>query len=148
MDILVPVDFSPGSRHAADLAVEEAVLRHRRVTLLHVCAPHNGVVAWSIPPLERPSPVEVADCERALAELARTLRYDHPAAEIDYRVREGDAAEVILQECARGVERIVCGRRGKSSPAGIGSVVERLLRDSPVPVLLVPPPAAILSRIA
>lgn len=57
-----------------------------------------------------------------------------------YKLETGVPAEVIVQE-ARTADLVVLGRQGENHPEGeaLGGTAERVVRTSPVPVLLTPP---------
>lgn len=111
--ILVAHDLSP----EADLALQRAALLARqqgaRLTLLHVAATPEAAAAAS-------------------ARLAG-------AATAEVRVVHGDVVAMLLHQ-ARGLEAdlLVLGAHHRQSPEGFaGTTLERLLHDSPAPVLLV-----------
>lgn len=135
--ILVPTDFQGASSSALNLAVGLAQKLDARVTLLHV---------WEIPVYpymdfmlasDVVSSVEDAATKglaRALTELQKEL----PGAE--GQLRTGEAWQQI-QDAIRelGADLVVMGthaRRGLSHLM-LGSVAEKTVRLSPVPVLTV-----------
>ncbi|HKY38527.1 MAG TPA: universal stress protein [Polyangiaceae bacterium] len=135
--ILVPTDFGPASSAAIDLAIGLAQAFEAQLTLLHV---------WEIPDypyLEfmRNSP-EIARVEDAavtgLAEGLRQAQTRLPTAKSV--LRRGVPWQTIIStalelEC----DLIVMGTHGLRglSRALLGSVTEKVVRVSPVPVLTV-----------
>ena len=122
--IVVPLD---GSREA-NIAVPHAHLMARAsdatVTLLRV-VPHGR---------------DVADGQAFLDGVAR--EYAAPDVKINLAVREGDAARAILEEVQqRGADLVVMRTHGRSglARAVLGSVAEKIVKQSSTPVLLLPP---------
>jgi nucleotide-binding universal stress UspA family protein len=143
--ILCPVDFSEFSRHAFDRAVAIARSYGADVTVLHVLPVPSAVPALPYGP-EGPGPFgfEAVDRDRALAELSR-----FPAAEqsiavpLHYVTAEAPSVqqEITLQVSRLSADLIVMGTHGRSgfNRFLLGSVAEKTLRTSRVPVLVVPP---------
>jgi len=122
--IVVPLD---GSREA-NIAVPHAHLMARAsdatVTLLRV-VPHER---------------DVADGQAFLDRVAR--EYAAPDVKVNLAVREGDAARAILELVQqRGADLVVMRTHGRSglTRAVLGSVAEKIVKQSPTPVLLLPP---------
>jgi nucleotide-binding universal stress UspA family protein len=142
--ILVPIDYSEPSRRALELALtlEEGA----QVVAVHV---------W-----DRPS--FVADemtvgyqdgSRRSLSELIREnaqkemddflAHVQRPSGRsFEHRLLSGDPVSVILEEAAKpGYGVLVVGTHGRTGMTRLllGSVAEKLIRLSPIPVLTVPP---------
>jgi nucleotide-binding universal stress UspA family protein len=140
--ILCPVDFSECSRHALDHAVALARWYEAHLTVLHVCAPPLRVPlaglpgeAPEVPPLD---PEAVADDVRRFCGSLPTS----PAGPATIAVKYGDPAKAIVQSAA-GTDLLVMAtheRRGFERLL-LGSVTEKVLRTTRVPVLTIPPPA-------
>ncbi|MCY3002973.1 MAG: universal stress protein [Planctomycetota bacterium] len=146
--VLVPIDFSPLSLPALHWAAR-LLPTGGRLQLVHVAAPYVSAVVelGAYAPLPPPSPAELArdqgDVERRLRELipseiaARGLEFDVEAA------TGFDAAAAIVDCAARLGSDLICmpthGRSGLSR-ALLGSIAQGVLRRSPIPVLVVPPP--------
>jgi universal stress protein A len=140
--ILVAHDFST---HAAD-ALRTAVgllAPNGRVVVLHVVVPvlpvtdiaTAGIVSY-VSPEE-----QVANGER---ELARVIAKVPPRLRrrVEGRVEVGDPHQRIVA-AARGMDLVVMSTAGRTGLAHllIGSVAEKVVRHSPVPVLTVRPRA-------
>ncbi len=142
---LVPVDFSEHSAAALRLAVKLArASKGGRLTLLHVgLAP--GVGSYDLGGYGVPVPdtlvqlheAAAQEQEHALKKLAREeIPDDVPWQAI---TREGAAAdEVLAQATEGGHDVVVMGTHGRGGlqRAFLGSVTERVLRASPIPVLV------------
>jgi nucleotide-binding universal stress UspA family protein len=143
--ILCPVDLSEISRHALDHAFAVAEWYEARVTIFHVYSPPQPL----IPPTEMsegldalpppPQPGEVTEDVRrfsCLTGAAATRR-----AEVV--VAEGSPVKEILRQAAElPADLLVMGTHGRSGFEALflGSVTEKVLRSTHVPVLTVPPP--------
>jgi nucleotide-binding universal stress UspA family protein len=133
--ILVPTDFGEPAEHALELALKLAKRCNATVTLLHVYAipsvSYDTVVAWPSEELAR------AAQDAMDAALARTKeRYAHCQA----IVHPGNPWERILtvaKDC--GADLIIMGTHGRTGVPRLvlGSVTEKVVRLSPVPVLTV-----------
>jgi nucleotide-binding universal stress UspA family protein len=142
--ILCPVDFSEFSRHAFDRAVAVARSYGSTITVLHVLPAASAVPALPYGP-EGPGPFgfEVLDRTRVLGELPRFLA-DRQAVDVPIRFEVAEATsvqhEVVTQTSRLAADLVVMGSHGRSgfSHVLLGSVAEKTLRTSPVPVLVVP----------
>lgn len=136
--ILVPTDFSPSSSAAIDVAISLAAAFHAELTLLHV---------WEVPVYPymemMPNSSEmIGVVERAATEcLAAKLK------EVQARLpraksllKMGLAWQDIVDTSKEvGSDLVVIGTHGRRgiSHALMGSVAEKVVRLSPVPVLTV-----------
>jgi nucleotide-binding universal stress UspA family protein len=143
--ILCPVDFSEYSRHAFDRAVAVARSYGSDITVLHV-VPTPAAVPFVPYGPEGPGPFgyQTLDRERTLSELTRFLAVEHSiGVPLHYEVIEGGSAhrEVLVQVDHLSADLVVMGTHGRSgfNHLLLGSVAEKTLRTSPVPVLVVPP---------
>jgi nucleotide-binding universal stress UspA family protein len=142
--VLCPVDFSEFSRHAFDRAVSVARCYGARVTVLHVLPVPGAVPAVPYGP-EGPGPfgLEVVDRHRVLAEFPRFLATDASiGVPVAYEVTEAPAAhkEILRQADRLSADLVVVGTHGRSGFEHLllGSVAEKILRTSRVPVMTVP----------
>lgn len=142
--IVVPHDFSASANHAAALARDEARRHGGTLLLLHVCdlpldlGPDTTMV---FPRDGDPITLRhyaISSAQAHLADIANRLGRDDMAAEVF--VREGKPAEEILRFAAEhDASLIVMGTHGRTGIRHLlaGSVTERVVRSSPVPVLTI-----------
>ncbi len=143
--ILVPHDFSESAAHAVAIAEHEARAHGAHIVLLHVVelVPHFGRDTTM---MVRPGTTEHVSVtsyylEQGAAELAPIVAALRASGiEVTVDVRAGVPVEEI-QRCAaeRAVDVIVMGTHGRTGFRRIltGSVAERVVRTSSVPVLTV-----------
>ncbi|MCA9773071.1 MAG: universal stress protein [Myxococcales bacterium] len=143
--ILVPVDFSAGSREALDYALYLAGCCQGEVVVLH---------AWELPDFTSFGRVALAvrdesghgleevmprEAERAMKEFMEPYRNRGAAARV--RVEQGNPPKTIVRIAENeGFDLIVMGTEGLAHVPGflIGSVTEKVVRSAPCPVLAVP----------
>jgi nucleotide-binding universal stress UspA family protein len=143
--ILVPHDFSSSANHAAAIARDEAKLHGGKLLLLHVCdlpldlGPDTTLI--SVPTSESPITMRhfaMSSAEAHLRDLAERLGRD--GVQADVFVRVGKPVDEINQFAAEhGVDIIVMGTHGRTGIRHLlaGSVTERVVRTSSVPVLTI-----------
>jgi nucleotide-binding universal stress UspA family protein len=136
--ILVPIDFEPSSKRALEVAIDFASKFDARLTVLH---------AWDMPTYVYANmPYFSGEVSSALEEAARKL-LDATLADVRKRLARaegvlvrGQAASEVLAAIEREAADLVVmgthGRRGLNRML-IGSVAERVVRGSSVPVLTV-----------
>ena len=138
--ILVPVRDSECSAHALDVACGIANATDAVVVALNVYQVHTGYSRVGTTLAEHQSLLALAaqrECERL------TKRVDTQSAAVQCRAvpdLHGKPVPVILGEITNGsADLVVIGARGRTGAAGVllGNVTERLIRESPVPVLAV-----------
>ncbi len=141
-NLLVPTDFGDAATRALDVALDVASHATSRVTLLHVswvpplayAGVDNGGIAW---PTD-----QIADEARKKLEAAFALaRAKAGHSKLETLLASGTPWEEILRIAEeRGCDLIVMGTHGRGafSHAMLGSIAERVVRFSPVPVLIVP----------
>ena len=131
--ILVPFDGSAAGLHACDEAVELAAAADAELLLLQVIEPSPYLLSREV--TDQIRAMVVGELERRAAKLrphARSVRA---------LVAEGRPSEKIVEKAGElGVDLVVMGTHGRSglSRAILGSVAERVVRLSDVPVLTVP----------
>lgn len=138
--VLCPVDFSDLSGYALRYALELAKCGGAKVVALHAAW-------WEAPVYFTESRVTELQREfrKALVEAERRLHafigaHAGPGTRVDAVVREALPADAIRQAAAEtGAQLIVMGTHGRSgwNRWTLGSVAERVLRESTVPVLTV-----------
>lgn len=135
--ILAPTDFSPASLSALDYAVDLAQKLGARVHVMH---------AYELPVIGFPDGVLTitADMADRLINAARSsldealARYAGRGVELTDALVQGDPRDAILTVAEEvGADLVVMGTHGRRGLARalIGSVAERVVRTSPVPVL-------------
>ncbi|MEF8907324.1 MAG: universal stress protein [Haloarculaceae archaeon] len=134
-DILLPTDGSAGMETVIDHAGRLAAEHGARVHALYVVdtaslsdLPVEGTFEGVSRQLNTEGGRALADVEERLdAPVERTLREGSPAREIVAYAAEEDCDVVVMGTHGRtGVDRLI-----------LGSVAERVVRSSPVPVLTV-----------
>jgi nucleotide-binding universal stress UspA family protein len=142
--ILVPHDFSSGANHAAAIARDEAKAHGAKIVLLHVIdLPTQLQPDTAILPDATGAPISVKDyavnqAENHLKDLCERLGKDGVSATAFIRVGSPvDEINRFAEENAIGL--IVMGTHGRSGLAHllVGSVAERVVRTSKVPVLTI-----------
>ncbi len=133
--ILVPTDLSDTSEGALAAAIEIARAYHARLTLLHVWSvPNTGyaeLLNWPLEGMEEAA-------RKALDEVEARTRKLH--VETDSVLQMGAESEQILELVkARSIDLVVMGTHGRRglSRVFLGSVAEKVVRLSPVPVLTI-----------
>lgn len=143
--ILVPVDGSATSSSVIGPAEKFAQLYGSDVLVLHVLPAYvpPGAILPGMEaafPLTRPEPV--ASDEDPITKKAAD-RFGHAGLKADRLTVEGEPASEILDLAAnRGADLIALATHGRSglSRWALGSVAERVLRSSELPLLLVRTP--------
>ncbi len=144
--ILAATDLSKASEPALQQAAGLAEALGAKVTLLHVFDPTPLVPPVALPPpraLEEKLAEEMR--ERIAEELhklrERVLPADLEVEEVVLRA-SSPAAAIIEQAEQRNADLIVLGTHGRTGLTHVlvGSVAERVVRHSPIPVLTVRAP--------
>jgi nucleotide-binding universal stress UspA family protein len=136
--IVVPTDFEPASQAALGLAQDLAARLGAEVVLVHVYA----LPVYTYPGLE---PALLPGFQSEVMAAARRA-LDQQAAEhggLRAVLREGDAATEILAVAKElGARFVVMGTHGRKglSHLFLGSVAERVVRRSAIPVMTVRAP--------
>jgi len=142
--ILCPVDFSPASRETLDVAMDLARRFGSALTLFHAY-PLPGYTLPEGTVLPRPQMLqELAEqTDRHLAEW-KDLACGRGVASVETAKSVGEpAAEIVEFAQQGGFDLIVMSTHGRTGIAHalLGSVAERVVRRSPVPVLTIRPEA-------
>lgn len=142
-NVLVAIDFSEGSTRALRAGIAMARTTGAKLTLLHVGISQAIMVSQIWMDAVSPAMVEIHDrlAREAQRQLDRLMRDEVPET-LRGRVllREGVAADTIVQQISLGsYDLVVMGTHGHTGMQRVilGSVAERVLRHSPVPVLVV-----------
>jgi len=142
--ILVPHDFSRHATQALQVAADLAVAQKGRLIVLHALPPEYPVAG--LPPLALrksfPPPAEgpqlVGRVRQRLGALVAREIAGHRSRRVECRVVIADPFQAII-EAARGATVIVMGTLGRTGLRHLllGSVAEKTVRHSPVPVLTI-----------
>jgi nucleotide-binding universal stress UspA family protein len=137
-NILVTTDFSEFSAAALDHALSLAEFHHANVHLLHVIE-------------ERPGLARRKGSEASASRQMSKFVYEHinEYTTVLESIRSGVPHEEFIRYAQEhGIDLIVIATHGRTglSHVVMGSVAERVVRSSPVPVLTVKP-AAVLERL-
>jgi nucleotide-binding universal stress UspA family protein len=134
MELVVATDLSPASQPAVDHALDWARRLGASVTLLHVV--HDPELA---PALANDVPGEVAAARHALDTIAAraTVR-----CRVD--VRTADDVAAAITAAANGADYLFVGTHGRSGfqRLRLGSIATSVMRESPAPVVCMPPAAS------
>lgn len=138
--VVAGVDGSPASEAAVDVAATyAAAFGHPLLLLAVVSLESPGVPSRPAEYLHR---LERAtrQHEALVAAAAARVAHGHPDLAIRTRVIEGPFASEALLRAAEGSALLVVGRRARGTflSAVLGSTADSLLRNSPIPLLVVP----------
>ena len=136
--LLIPTDFGESSARALDLAVKLAVELGASLTLLHVYEiPMYGYTGMEMAAVDLLTPIEDAAREQLATTLADVKRKVPAAKSL---LRRG----VVWREIVATIEEthpdlVVMGTHGRHGVSHVllGSVADKIVRTSPVPVLTV-----------
>ena len=142
--ILVPHDFSASANHATAIARDEAKLHGSTIVLLHVIdLPHQLSPDSVIVPPETNAPISVKEyaiqsAEAHLQDIIGRLAQDGATA--TGVVKIGVPVDEINQTIdEQQIDLVVMGTHGRTGLRALmtGSVAERVVRSSKVPVLTI-----------
>jgi universal stress protein A len=137
--ILCPLDFDRDSGAALELAIKLARQNQSSLVLLNVAPLPIGAAEMSPVPLD-PYPFWEETCRARLEKIGREV----VDGKVPYEtlIASGDAATGILATVTEtDADLIVMGTHGRTGVSRmlLGSVAEKVVRESPVPVLTVHP---------
>lgn len=139
--ILVPLDGSPLAEAAIPHARALAECTSAQVILLRVAIDPGAEFAFSDPSLAEPLVEQMeTEAKKYLGAKARELYRD--GFRVVTMMREGPVAETILDVADEiGADVIAMCTHGRTGPARwlLGSVADRVVRGSRVPVMLIRP---------
>jgi nucleotide-binding universal stress UspA family protein len=144
--ILVPVDYSSHSRESVRVAANLAKRLGASIDIVHVWdrptyVPEGVMVKQEGQGQRSLSDLIRENAEREMAEFRATLELPE-GVEVTSRMCSGEPAQKLVEEARTGgYDLIVVGTHGRAGVLHLllGSTAERLIRLSPVPVLVVPP---------
>jgi len=140
-NILVPTDYGPAAERAADVAADLALTCNASLTLLHVVVatftPYAPSLGGIVPGALAMDQV-LADARHVLDREAKRVRKRCP--DVKTLMTVGYPWRSIVEAVdEHGFDLIVIGTHGRRGAERflIGSVAEKVVRASPVPVLTV-----------
>jgi nucleotide-binding universal stress UspA family protein len=140
LTLLIPVDGSDYSRRAVEYAIRRAAAT-RDSTRLHLLNVQAPIVTVNVKLFVSQESLETYYREEGTKALADTLaRAQEAGLETHPHIGVGDAARVILDYAAeKAVDEIVMGSHGRGALSGavLGSVAQKVVHLSSVPVVLV-----------
>jgi nucleotide-binding universal stress UspA family protein len=133
--ILVPYDFSDPARKALDVAAKLA-RPNGRLLVLHVILPFVPVTDLPVGSGGYVAPQELIDATSRRLERVVSKALGRNRLRVDTKVVLGDPHHRIVA-ATRGMDAIVMSTTGRTGFAHllIGSVAEKVVRHSPIPVL-------------
>lgn len=142
-NILVPIDFSAVQESLIAVASTIAKPIGAKLWLVHVAAPDPDFVGFKVgPAYVREHMAEILRQEHQdIQELAAGLKAS--GVEAEALLVQGPTTDTLLEVAANvKAEMIIVGSHGRGAlfRAFVGSVSEQLLKESKVPVLVVPSP--------
>lgn len=145
MSIIVGTDFSEASRGAVRYAADLAHRRNAPLVVVHVVDLAASDNSWRVL-FEAPDEIERASLEEARQNLARFFEQSVPSASSPAAVRlvarMGNPLDVLLEEARfQAAEVVVAGTTGHTPLQHffLGSTAHQLVRQSELPLALVPP---------
>lgn len=140
--ILCPVDFSDTATHALETAIELATRLNAKIHLVHV----YQYPTFSMPEADLATPIDMSlqnDYSERLKQQLEDLykNYSDSGITINSTLTEGVPYVEIVQTAKKiNADLIVIGTHGRTglSHMLLGSVAERVVRSSNIPVLSVP----------
>ena len=145
--IMLALDGSEKGKRAVPVALALADIADTGLHLVRVIPPlseraANQAALVGLDPTKAP---KRRDVEEELGQIARGLTTES-RRDVSWEVLEGSDVPAVLSTVAqeRDVRAVVMGTRGASATGLVivGSVADRVMRESPKPVVLVPPGAA------
>jgi universal stress protein A len=132
--ILCPIDFDENSLHALRAAARIARREEAKLYVLHVVPPVDPIVI-SAPFISQRSE------ENALSELRRIAQDELTGVDYELLARSGyPADEIVAAEAATDANLVIMATHGRTGVSHLllGSVAEKVVRQSSCPVLIVP----------
>lgn len=134
--ILIPTDFSPAAKNAADYAVQLAKVFHAEVVLLHV---YHVPIPVSDVPIITITPQELQEANEEQLKTEVTRLSEPKGVKISFSAVMGMAVDEILY-AARKADLLVMGIEGmgRLSEILIGSTTTAVMRQTDRPILVIP----------
>lgn len=141
--IVVGMDGSEPAREALRFALEEAALRGASIRAVHAwqfIPPDVGYVTGAYGPIDLDLGAIRRSAEAKLEAEVTGVAGEQPGIEIERRLVEGVAAQVLVEE-SRDADLLVVGSRGHGGFTGLllGSVSQQVSQHAFCPVVIVHP---------
>jgi nucleotide-binding universal stress UspA family protein len=142
-NILVPIDFSAVQNNMVSIAGDLAKAQGAKLWLVHVAAPDPDFVGFKVgPEYVREQRADILRQEHQdIQAIAAHLKDAGISAEA--LLVQGPTTDTLLEVAQKvSADLIVIGSHGRSAifRAFVGSVSEQILKESKVPVMVVPTP--------
>lgn len=142
-NILVPIDFSAVQQILVDTAGALAKALGAKLWLVHVAAPDPDFVGFKVgPEYVREQRADILRQEHQdIQAMAAQVKAD--GIEAEALLVQGPTTDTLLEIAQKvSADLIVIGSHGRSAifRAFVGSVSEQILKESKVPVMVVPTP--------
>jgi universal stress protein A len=139
--ILVPVDFSDGSRMAFQYAATFCMEYGSKITVMHVVEEDQEIVSFS-DPLNISKKWQEEGVKRAEDNFNALLGKYEKELDIKRIIKIGDPSKLIVNEAFQSeVDLVILGSYGKTGVklSWLGGIAYNVVRKSPCPVLTVKP---------
>ncbi|HXG08223.1 MAG TPA: universal stress protein [Gemmataceae bacterium] len=140
--LLVPLDGSTFGEQALPLALSIAHRAKAVLRLAHVHVPLAAMYVEGVPFLDNDLESEAKEHERAYLDAVVKRLASDPAVSLTSTLLEGPIANALLEYAAAvGVDLLIMTTHGRGplSRFWLGSVADQLVRQAPMPILLVRP---------
>ena len=143
--LVVGIDFSPSNELALAAAIRAAKQWDARIAMVHAISPLGAPGLAPSRPRVDAAHNESADMTAGAAKLRQNpiglwrARVKAAGVEVAWVSRPGNPARVLMEEAtARHAKAIVVGHQGGAIHGMLGSVSDRLVETSKIPVIVVP----------
>ena len=141
MELLVAIDFSDSSRNVLDYVTDLAIAVSGKIWLLHVAEPDPEFVGYDVDPPEMRDVIarRFHKEHQQIQDLSQEFR--SKGLDCEALLIQGSTVETILRQSKKlSVDMVVVGSHGKGILRHllVGSISEGVLKQSSVPVLVVP----------
>jgi nucleotide-binding universal stress UspA family protein len=150
-DVLIGYDGSDNAKLALRHAVTIAQVANARLTVMAVVPDVAATVqaTWMVG--ANPTELEQQMTEQVSATIDEAVDLVPDELPVTKLLGHGHAGPALVKAIEeQGCDLVVVGTRGRGAMASLvaGSVTEHLVSHSPVPILVVPPPARLRSDLA
>ena len=142
--ILVTTDFSEVSKAAFDYAAYPSKMENSKVTLMHVVEPFQlppelSRVIWNPETLEKMEQEYLEGSKQQLDNFANQYFHGQEVNTVSAVTSNSPAKEICNYACENNCDLIVIASHGRGATGRffLGSVVQKVLSETPCPVLVV-----------